>query len=78
MAILAGLSSPVVQSSDYRHPKKVLDAYYPAEDENSDTSKLHAAVSANLVEICESLGNFDLCALHLKRTMVIVNITLMD
>ena len=26
-------------------------------------------MSANLVEICDSLGNLDLCVLHLKRTM---------
>ena len=38
--------------------------------------KQSATVSANLVEICDSLGNLDLCVLHLKRTMGIVNITL--
>ena len=35
-------------------------------------------MSGNLVEICDSLGNLDLCVLHLKRTMGIVNIKLMD
>ena len=34
-------------------------------------------MSENLVEICDSLGNLDLCVLHLKRTMGIVNIGLM-
>ena len=57
---------------------KILDGYYLAEDENSDTSKVLLHVSANLVDICDSLGNLDLCVLHLKRTMEIVNITLMD
>ena len=28
-----------------------------------------ATLSGNLVEICDSLGNLDLCVLHLKRTM---------
>ena len=54
---------------------KFLDAYL-AEDENSH--KQSATVSGNLVEICDSLRNLDLCALHLKRTMGTVNITLMD
>ena len=35
-----------------------------------------ASVSANLVEICDSLRNLDFCALHLRRTMEVVNITL--
>ena len=30
-----------------------------AEDDNSDTSKVLYTVSANLVEICDSLGNLD-------------------
>ena len=34
-------------------------------------------MSENLVEICDSLGNLDLCVLHLKRKMGIVNIGLM-
>ena len=35
-------------------------------------------MSENLVEISGSLGNLDLCVLHLKRTVGIVNNTLMD
>ena len=39
--------------------------------------KQGTTVSANMVEICDSLRNLDLCVLHLKRTMGVVNITLM-
>ena len=71
-------SSKLFDKVKYTTGMKILDAYYLAKDENSDTSKVLYTVSAILVEIFDSLRNLDFCVLHLKRTMGIVNITLMD